>query len=438
MRLVAEPRLALAHQHAAPGARAARGRRTRRPSPGRARPASTSRSSSASSASTTSGRQPECPCASEAARSRSIARTTSRGAAGPTPAECERSRLICSSRTWSAGMRAILELAEAGRHAVHRRGPRAPPLDHRAARAPCVARARSAEAHAGSARRRATGTTSSQRERIDRRARSRRHPPSDLRVRLEEPRPPRAASARGIARRAPAPPAAPEERPPVRRGRQPRIAHHEHAAVVRAPDQPADALPEAQHRLGQASSRNGSSALARAVARRAPRPADRREPRTAASPPPGSRGFAGKVDTFPQALDAEQDRAALARKRSLSRLAEPSHSCASSTRAGRQRVAQQLARAAQPLVRGEQRELVAPRPRARSSATTLGHHVGLVARRSSTNARICCSSANGEGWIVDLVRHAPRLAEPEPLGDEPEVARRRERRRGQHRGARAT
>ena len=53
----------------------------------------TSRSSNKSRDSTSSGRQPECPRASDAARNRIMARATSREARRPTPAACERSRL---------------------------------------------------------------------------------------------------------------------------------------------------------------------------------------------------------------------------------------------------------------------------------------------------------------------------------------------------------
>jgi hypothetical protein len=54
-----------------------------------------------------SGRAPECPRQSEAASSRSMARTTSVGSGSPTPAACERSRLCCTSPSSSSAMRCL-------------------------------------------------------------------------------------------------------------------------------------------------------------------------------------------------------------------------------------------------------------------------------------------------------------------------------------------
>jgi len=66
----------------------------------------TRRSIIAASISINSGRTPDAPIASECARRRSMARTTSRGAGGPTPALCERSRFSCSARA-SSGATAL-------------------------------------------------------------------------------------------------------------------------------------------------------------------------------------------------------------------------------------------------------------------------------------------------------------------------------------------
>ncbi len=58
----------------------------------------------ASIVSASSGRAPERPIASERARRKSIARTTSRSTGGPMPAACERIRARCSSARRSAGI----------------------------------------------------------------------------------------------------------------------------------------------------------------------------------------------------------------------------------------------------------------------------------------------------------------------------------------------
>ncbi len=68
------------------------------------------RSIIAASMSISSGRTPEKPMASECARKSSIARTTSRGAGGPTPAQCERSRFSCSERVSSGAINWSLSL----------------------------------------------------------------------------------------------------------------------------------------------------------------------------------------------------------------------------------------------------------------------------------------------------------------------------------------
>ena len=79
--------------------------------------------------STSSGRQPEWPRASVFARSRSIARTTSRGNGGPTPAACDAIRFSWS-RAASAGRdERGREVAEAGRDAVDDLARRDEPLD---------------------------------------------------------------------------------------------------------------------------------------------------------------------------------------------------------------------------------------------------------------------------------------------------------------------
>ncbi len=70
----------------------------------------TRRSIMATSMSMTSGRTPDTPMDSECARSSSMARTTSRGVAGPTPALCERSRFSCRVRTSSGAMCVSLSL----------------------------------------------------------------------------------------------------------------------------------------------------------------------------------------------------------------------------------------------------------------------------------------------------------------------------------------
>ena len=68
--------------------------------------------------STSSGRQPEWPSASVFARSRSIARTTSRGNGRPTPAACDASRFSWSRAASSGRDGRRGQVAEPGRDAV--------------------------------------------------------------------------------------------------------------------------------------------------------------------------------------------------------------------------------------------------------------------------------------------------------------------------------
>ena len=81
----------------APDARAARDRRSRRPSRGSAPRGCTRAFSSAISSSSVSTRMPEKPFASTLARSAIVARTARTGSGSPTPAAWLRSRLSCSA-----------------------------------------------------------------------------------------------------------------------------------------------------------------------------------------------------------------------------------------------------------------------------------------------------------------------------------------------------
>ena len=123
-----------------------------------------------------------------------------------------------------------------------------------------------------------------------------------------------------------------EERLPIRRAREPRIAHHHHAAIVGAPDQAADSLPKAQHRLGhRVVTERIEALLAQPLGTRLD-DAGRPEPRTAASRRPRSPALHPESRHLPTGSGRQARwRHARSRKRSLTRPAGPSHSCASSS-----------------------------------------------------------------------------------------------------------
>jgi hypothetical protein len=82
------------------------------------------------SLSASSGRQPEWPRATVLARSRSIARTTSRGSGSPTPTEWERSRFSCNWAESAGETKVVARSPKPGGHAVDDLPRGDQPLDH--------------------------------------------------------------------------------------------------------------------------------------------------------------------------------------------------------------------------------------------------------------------------------------------------------------------
>ena len=82
--------------------------------------------------SATSGRMPESPLASTLARISIMARTTSRASGSPTPAQCERITLRCSSSRSPARNAHVGQQSHAGIHRVDGRIAGRQPIDQRA------------------------------------------------------------------------------------------------------------------------------------------------------------------------------------------------------------------------------------------------------------------------------------------------------------------